>query len=174
MPLSVPGWPPSARAPYDRVPAGWLADGDATERAGRLILGAEWTGAKARALSDQEILALLDDRRELAWAYRRWRKSVREAEGARPAQSATAPHDAIPEEEQARRALALAAAAPLIERIRAADRQALRSARTIEGHRQARQRRRQLVRDFLERELTEANTPLRERWKKCDDGLKSR
>ena len=164
MPLSIPGWPPSARPPYDQVPAGWLADCDATERSGRLMLGVEWTGAEARALSEQEILAFLDDRRELAWAYRRWRKSIREVDFARRAQSATEPNDAIPEEEQARRALALAAATPLIERIRAADRQALRSARTMEGCRQARQRRRQLVSNFLERELTEANTPLRERW----------
>ena len=164
MPLSIPGWPPSARPPYDQVPAGWLADCDATERSGRLMLGVEWTGAEARALSEQEILVFLDDRRELAWAYRRWRKSIREVDFARRAQSATEPNDAIPEEEQARRALALAAATPLIERIRAADRQALRSARTMEGCRQARQRRRQLVSNFLESELTEANTPLRERW----------
>ena len=157
MPLSMPGRPPPA---HDRVPAGWLSDGDTTARAGRLMMGDERTGAEARALSDQEIPALLDDRRELAWAYRRWRKTIREEEGARRAQSATAPHDAIPEEEQARRARALAAATPLIEQIRASDRQALRSAKTMEG----RQRQRQLVRDFLERELTEANAPLRDRW----------
>jgi len=91
-------------------------------------------------------------------------ETIREEEGARRAQSATAPHDAIPEEEQARRARALAAATPLIEQIRASDRQALRSAKTMEGRRQGRQRQRQLVRDFLERELTEANAPLRDRW----------
>src|SRR5215467_11954594 len=161
MPLSMPGRPPPA---HDRVPAGWLSDGDMTARAGRLMMGDERTGAEARALSDQEIPALLDDRRELAWAYRRWRKTIREEEGARRAQSATAPHDAISEEEQARRARALAAATPLIEQIRASDRQALRSAKTMEGRRQGRQRQRQLVRDFLERELTEANAPLRDRW----------
>ena len=66
------------------------------------MLGVEWTGAEARALPDREILALLDDRRELAWAYRRWRKSIREEEGARRAQSATAPHDAIPEKKSRR------------------------------------------------------------------------
>src|SRR5215472_5224468 len=109
MPLSMPGRTPPA---HERVPAGWLSDGDATARAGRLMMGDERTGAEARALSDQEIPALLDDRRELAWAYRRWRKTIREEEGARRAQSATAPHDAIPEEEQARRARALAAATP--------------------------------------------------------------
>jgi len=131
-----------------------------------MVFGPEWTGAEASALSDVQIEAALDDEQEARRARRRRSKGFRET--LRQPSTAAAASEPIPEEETARRVAKLAAAASMIERFRAGDRRALEharaAARTFEGRQRRLEAIKQLGRECLRNELTEANAPLRLRW----------